>query len=612
MLKPMLPTLQFDVPKGSDWVYEIKYDGFRVILHWSNEGIELISRNGNRLNEQFPEVIEYCAQIYDKISPYLPILLDGEMCILDSPYKANFEAIQLRGRLKDKNKIISTMKVRQAHYLIFDLLTINGTRLIDKPLSERKQQLRSLFDKLGLTKETNNQSNQTLQMVDFTSDYDKLWETVTTFHGEGLIAKKKGSKWEAGKRTTNWYKLKNWQFGNFFISGYDKKNGFFHVAVTRNDKIFEVGLFSHGISSDEREALLQVIQANSSEESNTFMKVEPGICVELFYLELYKEQLRQPSFSRFRFDITWKDCTWEKLERKIPIPKEINITHPDKPLWKDKEISKQDYLHYLLAISPYMLPFLENRLLTVIRYPHGMYGEAFYQKNCPDYAPEFIKTFLHEGIDYIVCNDTRTLAWLGNQLAFEFHIPFQTIYSTGPSEIVFDLDPPSRNEFPLAIKAALILKEVFKGLKLISFIKLSGNKGLQIYIPLPENTFTFEDTRQFTEFIAHYLVTSEPDYFTTERLKKNRNNKLYVDYVQHAAGKTIIAPYSVRGNEGAYVATPLYWDEVTEDLSIEGFSMDTIIDRISKKGCPFQDYFQAKTQQQFEPVLEFLQNNQTL
>lgn len=263
-----------------------------------------------------------------------------------------------------------------------------------------------------------------------------------------------------------------------------RKNGFFHVSVLKQEEMFEIGLFSHGMKPEERDALLQVIQANSIEETGSFIKVSPGICVELFFLELYKDQLRQPSFSQFRFDIAWTDCTFEKLQTQIAIPTEVTITHPDKPLWKNKTITKQDYLEYLMAISPYMLPFLTNRLLTVIRYPHGMYGESFYQKNRPDYTPDFIKTVTSENIDYIVCNDRKTLAWLGNQLAFEFHIPFQTVHSKGPSEIVFDLDPPSREYFHLAVKAALILKEVFEGLKLLSFIKLSGNKGLQIYIPL--------------------------------------------------------------------------------------------------------------------------------
>ncbi|MEH7380633.1 DNA ligase D [Bacillus sp. JJ1533] len=609
MLKPMLPTLIFEAPTGPNWVYEIKYDGFRAMLHWDKDRIQLISRNGNLLNDQFPEIIKQCEDLAGVIDPHLPLVFDGELCILESPFKANFELIQQRGRLRSEAKIAQASTAKPAHYVIFDLLVHDGKNLMDRKFQDRKDELYKIFAEVKLP-HVDPSKRELLQLVTYNEDFSSIWANATQSNAEGIIAKKRDSTWDEGKRTTNWYKIKNWQVGAFFILGYDKKNAFFHVGVKRKNQIYEIGLFSHGLSPDERQALLRVIQANAIEETTGFIRVEPGICVELFYLELYKEQLRQPSFSKFRFDVDWQDCTWEKLVRNAPLlPEEIEITHPDKPLWKDKPITKLEYIYYLVEVSPFMLPFLKDRLLTVIRYPHGMYGEKFYQKNCPEYAPDFIQTSMSEGIEYIVCNDLKTLTWLGNQLSFEFHIPFQTIYSKGPSEIVFDLDPPSRDAFPLAKKAATILKDVFDGLKLISFVKTSGNKGLQIYIPLPENRFTYDDTRQFTEFIANYLTTMEPDLFTTERLKKNRGNRLYVDYVQHAEGKTIVAPYSVRGNDGAYVATPLYWEEITEDLSIEDFPLESIIERINEKGCPFAHYFDAKDQQPFEPVLEFLRGN---
>ncbi|TCP29780.1 DNA ligase D [Scopulibacillus darangshiensis] len=287
--------------------------------------------------------------------------------------------------------------------------------------------------------------------------------------------------------------------------------------------------------------------------------------------------------------------------------KKVNLTSLDKPLWPDKKISKANYLQYLNDVAPNMLPFLKDRALTVIRFPHGAgKSESFFQKNCPDYAPDFIQTATIGDIHYIVCSDMATFIWLGNQLAFEFHVPFQTINIDGPSEIVFDLDPPSRDEFSLAIKAALFIKEVLDKLHLVSFIKTSGNKGLQIYIPLPDNQFSFEETRVFTSFVAEYLIEKEPTLFTTERLKKNRGNKLYLDVVQHAEGKTIIAPYSVRGNVEALVATPLFWNEVQPSLRPEQFPLETIIPRIESRGCPFSTFFETKKIQPFVPVLKGL------
>lgn len=296
-----------------------------------------------------------------------------------------------------------------------------------------------------------------------------------------------------------------------------------------------------------------------------------------------------------------QERTEVKIENQI-----LTLTSLNKPLWPKKKINKAHYLSYLQEISPYFLPFLRNRLLTTIRYPHGMDGEFFYQKNCPDYAPEFIKTKESNEIEYIVCSDLATLIWLGNQLAFEFHIPFQTIHSQGPSEIVFDLDPPSRQEFLLAVEAALLIKEVLDQLKLVGYVKTSGNKGLQIYIPIPENQYSYEETRRFTQFIAHYLVNKEPKWFTVERYKVKRGKKLYVDYVQHAEGKTIIAPYSPRGNEDALVATPLYWKEVKQTLSPEHFPLESIVQRVKSIDCPFRDFFLQKNKQPFQPVLAWL------
>ncbi|MCA1031240.1 DNA ligase D [Bacillus timonensis] len=603
----MLPTLIHTPPQGEDWVYEIKYDGFRAILYLEKDSVNIISRNGNLLNDQFPEVISFCKQRMTVYAKELPLTLDGELCILESSVKANFEQIQLRGRLKDNHKIEEYVKRLPATFLAFDLLELKGKKYTNEPYTSRKQQLKALFEDMQLSTDVQSHSDQRLQYVEYKENYDLIWKSVLENDSEGVIAKKSTSKWENGKRTSQWYKIKNLKKGAFFVTKYDKKNGFFHVAVYRDGANFEIGLFSHGLQPVERDALIGVIRNNAENEDAAFIYVTPGICVELFFLELYKDQLRQPSFSAFLLDMNWKDCTWEKLiQSSVTLTHELAITNPDKPLFRDRAFSKQDYINYLFFTAPYILPFLKNRLLTVIRYPHGEYGESFYQKNCPDYAPDYIHTHEHEDINYIVCNDDDTLAWLGNQLAFEFHIPFETIDSTGASEIVFDLDPPSRDDFHLAIRAALILKEVFDGLKLISFIKTSGNKGLQIYIPLPDNTYSYDQTRVFTEFIANYLTTSEPQYFTTERLKKNRGNRLYVDYLQHAEGKTIVAPYSVRMNAGGYVATPLYWDEVTDSLSIEQFPIESIQARIKEKGCPFTTYFEAKQQQNFDPVLQFL------
>ncbi|EKN65583.1 ATP-dependent DNA ligase [Neobacillus bataviensis LMG 21833] len=606
-MKPMLPSLTFDLPIRPDWLYEVKYDGFRALLEWNSKGITLTSRNGKELFPQFPEIKEFLFQYEEKLKPFLPLQLDGELVFLENTHKANFSAIQVRGRMKSEKKIIEQATHSPCRLMVFDLLMLKGKPLYSLDFHKRKAELGKLLQTLEFHLDPDPYDDQLIQYVKANEDFNDLWEKVVLYDGEGIIAKSKNSLWEEGKRSLQWLKYKNWKYVSCFITSFEKTNGYFYVGVYKNKEILPIGQVLFGFKPEEKNALKQTIKQNMTSEDAQFIYVEPAICLEVKYLELYDRQLREPHFDRFRFDLEPAQCTYDLfMFAQKNLPSDLEITHPDKPLWENLSIQKADYILYLREISPYMLPFLKNRLLTVIRYPHGMFGEAFYQKNCPDYAPKFVETQPSDGIDYILCNNLKTLVWLGNQLAIEFHVPFQTINSNGPSEIVFDLDPPSKDAFQLAVKAALLIKEVLDQLNLIAFIKTSGNKGLQLYLPLPENVFSYDDTRLFTSFIAEYLISKDPDSFTIERMKKNRRNRLYVDYVQHSEGKTIVAPYSMRGNEHAGVATPLYWEEVNEKLERVSFNMENALKRIRSQGDPFQNYFQTKQIQAFAPVLDIL------
>lgn len=603
----MLPTLTFDLSVQPDWLYEVKYDGFRAILNWDNNGITLTSRNDKPLLPQFPEIKEYLEPLDKFLQPFLPLRLDGELVVLENSYKANFSAIQVRGRTKAAKKIAEQAAKSPCRLMVFDILVLAGRPQHSKTYQERKERLTELFRRLDFPLIADPYNENLLQLVEAHNDFSKLWENVVLHDGEGIIAKQKNSLWEEGKRSLQWLKYKNWKYVSCFVTAFEKTNGYFYVGVYKEGGIQGIGQVLFGFKPEEKQALQSTIKQNMVSEDSQFFYVEPAICLEVKYLELYDNQLREPHFHDFRFDLKPTECTYEQfIFKQKNLPEDLDITHPDKPLWKNHDIQKADFILYLREVSPYMLPFLENRILTVIRYPHGMFGEPFYQKNCPDYAPNFVQTHVSEGIDYIVCNNLKTLIWLGNQLAIEYHIPFQTIHSKGPSEIVFDLDPPSKEEFHLAVKAALLIKEVLDQLNLIGFVKTSGNKGLQIYLPLPEDVFSFEDTRLFTSFIADYLISKDPDSFTTERMKKNRGNRLYVDYVQHSEGKTIVAPYSMRGNEHAGVATPLFWEEVDYSLNPVNFNMESALHRLRKQGDPYKKYFQTKSIQSFGPVLEVL------
>ncbi|MRX73279.1 DNA ligase D [Bacillus lacus] len=606
----MLPTLAAEAPAGENWVYEVKYDGFRAMLHVSNSNILLESRNQKELNSSFPEVVSFIEEQLSELLPYTPFTLDGEIVFLTSPVSTDFEAVQVRGRMKTPSKIQEEAQQHPCAFLAFDLLEINGITQTSIPFADRKRKLKELFKGANLKMEPLPASSKLLQFVPYHKTLEEAWQPVYDHSGEGIVAKHLGSTWDAGIRTKGWLKVKNYCKSTFFLTGYDQQNNYFHASVLKDGAVMGVGSFSHGISPEERHALVSIVKEHAVTEGKGFYSISPAICVELQFLQLYKGQLREPSFLSFQFQKNWEECTWEQLQIDMaPIHKNIQFTHPDKPLWQNPTVTKEAFIAYLMQIAPAMLPFLKDRHLTVIRFPHGTLGEAFYQKNIPDYAPDYISASLYEGISYIICNDLSTLVWLGNQLAIEFHIPFQTARTRNPVEIVFDLDPPSREHFQLAVKAALEMKTIFDQFNIKSYPKLSGNKGLQVHIPLTPDSLSYDQTRLFTEFIAEFLVAKHPNDFTVERLKKNRGDRLYIDYIQHAEGKTIICPYSLRGKEKPFTAAPLFWEDVNSSLTVEDYTMNAVLKRNAVRGCPFKDYFQTPQDSVIRELLSLIEKS---
>ncbi|WP_285397795.1 DNA ligase D [Lysinibacillus sp. fls2-241-R2A-57] len=602
-MKPMLLTEVLETPIGEEWLYETKFDGFRCMLVWDEQPM-LISRNGNNLNHLFPEILDFCQSIFPQVKAYLPLTFDGELVYLMNDFKSEFSLVQKRGRMQNKEVIAAHAKDFPFHYIAFDLLSYKGESLTNKYLKTRKQQLAKLFKTLKLPVMINYEDQRRLQALNGVEQSEPLWKAIKIYNGEGMVAKKKTSKWVGDTRSTHWLKIKNWRYVTVIVTKYDHGNGYFHGSVYQQEELVEVVSFKHGLSEEERKTLIAFFQENGQRNNETW-ELEPSICVDVACIDFDGSKCREPRFHAFRLGTMVRDCHWQHMQRQLyPIPDTVQITHPDKPVWPEIGITKDGYLQYLQIISPYLLPFLRNRPLTLIRFPHGVPGESFYQKSSPEKIPEFVSTGWMDNINYLVCNNLETLLWLGNQLALELHIPFQTLQTEYPTEIVFDLDPPSVEQFSLAVRGALDLKEIIDYFKLQSFVKSSGGKGLQLYIPLPENAFSYEEVRVFTEFISRFLCEQKPELYTIERLKKNRHNKLYLDYVQHAEGKTIIAPYSTRGNEKGLVATPLYWEEVNEQLTPDLFTIPAVLERMKKVSNPFKNFRQVGERQDFQSALE--------
>lgn len=591
----MKPKIHSEIPIGEDWIYEVKYDGFRCLLTWSADGtIKLASKNNIDLSKNFPEITSFCKEVYPKIKSSLPLTIDGELVIRNTDYQANFSLLQKRGRLKNQETIQSTASIRPATLIVFDLLVLKGNSYKAQKLYVRKKALEALFRKLN--------GERILLIESFRSD-DILNKIVFEQMAEGMVAKRRTSTYQVGKRHHDWYKVKNWREIQGFLTAYDTSNDYFDIGVFHHDQIRMIGKCKHGLDTDSFQTVKQLFMLNGKKQGKRYL-LPPAICASIHTLDLYKEELREPEFAGLLPHHKSEECTFERLQLDLAmLPKSIDLTNTEKLLWPDVPFSKSDLLSYMREISPYMLPFLQNRELTVIRCPDGNDKEHFFQKHLPDYAPDFITSISSGDERTFVCDHLDALIWFANHGAVEYHIPFQHARSSVPAEIAFDLDPPNREQFHLAIHAAKLIKSLLDDLDLISFVKTSGNKGLQIHIPLRPGSMTYEETATFTKAIAVTIENTYPEYFTTERMKKKRNGRLYIDYVQHGKDKTLIAPYSPRMTKEGTVATPLFWEEVNEDLHPTQFTIGNAIERVKQFGCPFKNYVETAATQTLHKVL---------
>lgn len=281
---------------------------------------------------------------------------------------------------------------------------------------------------------------------------------------------------------------------------------------------------------------------------------------------------------------------------------QVNITNPDKILFPEMGITKGRFMQELIRLSPYLLPACSGRFLTTIRYPDGVNGKFFYQKNAPEPTPPFVRTALSEGISYVVLNDIATLLWLGNLACIEYHPSLHKVDDPLPSEWIIDLDP-SVEEEPRIMEAAVLVGEMLAQLGLRSVPKTSGATGVQIVIPI-EHGPTFTQLKELGHVVAAYLCERNPGLFTIERFKKHRGTNIYIDYMQHDKGRTLAAPYTPRATRYASVSMPLTWEEVRLDPKPRDFHLLNAVDRLNTTG----DLIQLEPKQRIEPVLAALSN----
>lgn len=313
--KPMLLTLTERIPAGGEWLYEPKLDGYRAQLAWTSRGISFYSRNLHELTAQFPDITGDLLKHEQHYLPFIPFVADGELAILTNEWKACFHSMQTRVRTTKEDHLQKLISQSPAAFIGFDLLVISGRDIRMQPFTQRRSLLEKVFN-CPLEKKTWRAAS-CFKIRQF-EESGPLWEQITRAHGEGIVAKRKDSLWETGKRTRQWVKIKNPRFGHFIITAYEKNNGFFHVGLVKDGILTPAGLFSNGLAPEERNALETVIQRNKYKEDQDLIYIPPGICVELSFLEWSKSSIRHPKFERFRFDLRWEDCKWEQAATHEP------------------------------------------------------------------------------------------------------------------------------------------------------------------------------------------------------------------------------------------------------------------------------------------------------
>src|SRR5215210_5589791 len=604
---PMLATLAKDVPSGSGWEFEVKWDGYRAIVDVKTGEATLSSRRGNDLTERFGSV----AKAIERAIKTPDCVLDGEVCALDEEGRAKFSAMQ---QGKSGTRYV---------FVAFDVLEVEGESLVERPLTERRQRLQALLDR----------RNRTVQLSESFDDGEALFHAAEEQGFEGIMAKRADSKYEPGRRSRNWLKIKTHGRQEFVIAGYTKgqgrRSGRFGSLIlgyhSDEGELVYAGNVGTGFTDSEIEKLLKKLKPLERKDSpfeeipkmpkvrkDAVVWVEPKLVAEVQFAEwTHDGRLRAPSYQGLREDKPADDVEREEPSPMEPIPTEIRkgkralkLSNLDKPFWPDEGIAKGDLLAYYRAIAPFAVPHLKDRPFTMKRYPDGAYGKFFFQKDAPKHIPDWIKTVEimvstrdkpreRRKISAPLVNDELALLWMVNMGCIDLNTWYSRVDKPGrPDFVLFDLDPSDDVGFQETVEVALLVKQALDALDLESVVKTSGSDGIHVLVPIARR-YTYADTRQFAEIIAGALARTHRGLVTTEWTKSKRRGVL-IDSNQNGEGKTIASVYSVRPHEGAPVSTPLRWDEVNDNLDPATFAMDTVLERVRKHGDLFERVLTTK------------------
>jgi bifunctional non-homologous end joining protein LigD len=566
------------------WVFELKYDGFRILaekMEHPEDTARLVYRSGRDATGIFPEITQAVIDL-----PYRSVLLDGEVVILDEAGKPDFQLLQRRAQrsANDSPPVL----------FVFDILFFEGYDLRPLPLTVRKSILRRVLP-----------SGEHLRIVEEVPERgEDLFAAVSSLGLEGVVAKREDSPYKAGY-TPLWLKIRVDRTCDFAIVGFEPGPGGvrrLHLAFCEGADLVYAGTVGSGLDTREMTEIRARLDparrptppvAHPPKDRNAVW-VEPELVCEVRYKEQTRGgHLRQPVFLRLREDKRIDECrrppdapgAEEEPVAEIPkVATSPRFTNLDKVFWPDEGYTKGDLIGYYRAVSRWMLPYLKDRPLVLDRYPNGITGKSFFQKNAGESSGP-LRTVTIPGdsraIEYFLCDNEESLLYLANLGAIPLHVWSSRIGDLDrPDWCILDLDPKGA-PFRDVARIALALGDLCDEIELPSFIKTSGGSGLHILIPLGGQC-DHEQSKQIAELLARVLVDRLPAIATTLRSIPARKGRVYVDALQNGRGKLLAAPYSVRPHPGAPVSTPLSWSEVSSKLDVRRHNLRTVPKRLEK------------------------------
>lgn len=616
-IKPMLATLAEDVPRKGKWFFEVKWDGYRALAYCQKNRVDLISRNNKSFSTKYYPIVEALQKMK------LNAVLDGEIVAVQESGLPSFESLQ-NWRSEADGELF---------YYVFDVLWLNGYSLMDLPLSERKEVLDRLIPSEGLIRKSET----------FDVPGKKLLISAKEVGLEGIMAKKVDSPYRPDVRGYDWLKIKAKRRHEVVVGGFTQNEdspkmfSALLVGVYEKGKFQYIGKIGTGFNQNMQKQLMAQFKSlitkkcpfSTEPDVNVPSRFRPNpphakvtwltpkIVCEVSYTEMTSDGvMRHAAFEGIREDKSAKNVhaekpiaaskvsttikikPVEKTRKTLLNPSEetqtknieghaLRFNNLSKVYWPEDGFTKRDLINYYYSIAPYIIPYLENRPQSLNRYPHGILGKSFYQKDVTKTAPSWIKQFPYHTSDgkdknYLVVKGEADLLWMANLGAIEMHPWNSTIEKPDhPTWCSIDIDPTETNTFEQVIETAIATKEVLDAIKISGYCKTSGASGLHIYIPL-QAKYTYDECQEFGRKIATKVHKMVPQFTSIDRYTIERKGKIYIDFLQNRPKATLAAPYSVRPHPGAPVSMPLHWNEVKKGLDPRQFTIENALKRLKE------------------------------